>query len=110
MTKAEFLQEMRKLADDGGWGTQSFFEADFEGSCPCFFGGAEVDGKTLNVVGRCWRVSDNIQDLHVWGDFTKKDLQEMAKAVKRSLDKQKWYNKYTIIYKNLSRRNDGNKT
>ena len=84
---------------EDGWGIQKFWEKDFEGACPCFSASKRVENTTVNVWGRCWRVSDNTQDLYVWGTLAKKDLIKIANALKKALDKQKWYNPYTIIYK-----------
>jgi hypothetical protein len=98
MTKQGFLKKMASLADDGGWGTQNFFDPNDDGGCPCFCGSIKIDGKMLYVNGKCWRVSDNDQDLYVWGEFTKKELREYAESIKKALDAQEWYNPYTIIY------------
>ena len=77
---------------------QKFFEKDYEGSCPCFSGKRTEGGKSVNVRGRCWRVSEFAQDLYVWGDHP--DLKKIGRAIKKNLDDQEWYNPYTIIWKN----------
>lgn len=73
-----------------------FWDKSFEGSCPCFGGKRTEAGKTVNVHGRCWRVSDKGQDLYVWGDHP--DLRKIAKETKRALDETEWYQPYTIRY------------
>lgn len=89
-----------ELHEIDSWGMQAFWEKDYEGSCPCFHGSRKENGKTVNVAGRCWRVSDNAQDLYAWGDHPK--LKTIAKTVKRALDAQEWYNHYTIIYEEFA--------
>ena len=85
------LRKIAKIEENGGWGIQQLFEKDYEGGCPCFGGKFIVDGKVNEVWGRCWRVSDNVQDLNFYGDI------KIGKAIKKCLDKQEWYNKYTLI-------------
>lgn len=91
MTKDILLQKLKKIEEEGGYGVQKLFEDDYDGACPCFSGEFILDDEHCEVWGRCWRVSDNSQDLHVMMP------KEVAKAIKRCLDAQKWYNKYTII-------------
>lgn len=73
-----------------------FWDKDFEGGCPCFGGKRTENGKTINVHGRCWRVSKNLQDLYVWGNHPQLEL--IAQETKRALDETEWYNPCTIIY------------
>jgi hypothetical protein len=91
----ELLKQIKSFKD--GWGIQKLFDPDFEGSCPCFCGKVKVDGKTLRVWGRCWRVSKNDQDLHIGGTLSKEDLLVIGTAIKKALDKQNWHNPYTLI-------------
>jgi hypothetical protein len=74
---------------------QVFFEKDWVGSCPCFYGFKTLEGKKLYVRGLCWRVSKNAQDLYVWGEVD--NLKDIGEAIKKRLDRQKWYNPYTLI-------------
>ena len=90
------LSELEAIED---WGVQEYWDRCFDGSCPCFSGQKVVEGKKIGFTGRCWRVSKNDQDLYVWGEWDKKTLRKVAKEVKRALDNQKWYNPYSIIYK-----------
>lgn len=69
---------------------------DYDGSCPCADFKFVDDKGTVEAHSRCWRVSDNEQDLYVWGDHPQ--IKTIAKALKKKLDKTKWYNPYTIIY------------
>jgi len=91
MKKDVLLRKIEKLRKDGGYGLQELFDKNYDGGCPCFSGEFDVGGKKQEVWGRCWRVSDNTQDLHFFGDI------EIGKAIKKCLDAQKWYNKYTLI-------------
>ena len=69
---------------------------DYEGCCPCAdFELKDADG-VVYAHSRCWRGSDNAQDLYIWGDHKKIKL--IAKALKKALDDTEWYNPYTIIY------------
>lgn len=68
---------------------------DYEGSCPCAeFKLSDKDGKVY-AQSRCWRVSDNAQDLYIWGEHPHK--RKIANALKKALDATEWYNPYTII-------------
>jgi len=69
---------------------------DFDGSCPCADFELRDDEGIFNAHSRCWRVSDNDQDLYVWGDHPR--LKKLAEKLKDALDKTEWYNPYTIIY------------
>jgi hypothetical protein len=69
---------------------------EYDGGCPCSKWKGIIDGKEFGFKTRCWRVSDNLQDLYIWGDHP--EIQELAKALKKQLDNQEWYNPYTIIY------------
>ncbi|MFA5395712.1 MAG: hypothetical protein WC346_06805 [Methanogenium sp.] len=91
MKKETLLKKIEKIRKEGGYGLQSLFEKDYDGSCPCFDGKFIVDSKPNEVWGRCWRVSKNAQDLHFFGDI------EIGKAIKRCLDTQEWHNEYTLI-------------
>ena len=77
-------------------GLQVYFEPDWEGTCPCFEGKIKIDDKIIKVWGRCWRVSDNEQDLHIYGKDIKFN-EEIGKWIKKALDKQEWYSPYTLI-------------
>ena len=74
---------------------QKIYDPDFEGTCPCADGDVIVDNYPVHFWSRCWRVSDNAQDLYVFTDHPK--IKTIAKAVKKNLDAQEWYNPYTII-------------
>ena len=91
MKKENLLKKLKELEDAGGNGVQEIFDKGNSGSCPCFDGRFIVDGKKCEVWGRCWRVSNNIQDLHILAP------KEIREAIKRCLDAQEWYNPYTII-------------
>lgn len=97
------LDKVKAIED---WGMQSFWDRKNDGGCPCFMGKRTEQGKTVHVMGRCWRVSDNInrnyQDLYVWGDHPQ--LKQIAKETKRALDAQEWYNPYTIIYEDPTKK------
>lgn len=69
---------------------------DFDGSCPCGGASIKLPAGTVNFHARCWRVSENAQDLYVWGNHPK--IEYWAEKIKENLDKQEWYNPYTIIY------------
>lgn len=69
---------------------------DYEGFCPCADFIFTDDKGTVNAHSRCWRASNNDQDLYVWGNHPQ--LKTIAKALKKELDRTKWYNPYTIIY------------
>ena len=69
---------------------------DYEGICPCADFKFTDDKGTVYAHSRCWRVSDNGQDLYVWGKHPR--LKAIAKALKKQLDDTKWYSHYTIIY------------
>ena len=69
---------------------------DYEGSCPCAEFYLKDDRGVIKAHTRCWRVSDNAQDLYVWGDHPK--IKSISKKLKKALDETKWYNPYTIIY------------
>lgn len=69
---------------------------DYEGSCPCaYFELEDAEGKVF-ARSRCWRVSDNAQDLYVWGDHP--DIKSVARLLKQKLDNTKWYSPYTVIF------------
>jgi len=93
----ELISDLKKECPDG-WGVQKYFEPDNDGSCPCFEGKVKLKEGTLHVWGRCWRVSKNSQDLHIWGTLKKPELEKIGKVIKKLLDKQKWYSDYTLIY------------
>lgn len=95
MNIQDLVKDLETIED---YGMQQYWEDDYDGSCPCFSGTKKLDEGIVGVWGRCWRVSDNSQDLHIWGTIPEKDIKKIARLVKRSLDAQKWYNKYTIIY------------
>lgn len=69
---------------------------DFEGACPCADFKLTDDRGTVYAHSRCWRVSDNAQDLYVWGEHPL--TKSIARALKKSLDSTEWYNPYTIIF------------
>lgn len=77
---------------------QSFLDAEYDGSCPCFEATKMIDGEALHIWGRCWRVSENAQDLYVFGTLDHAELEQVANVIKEKLDDQHWYNPYTIIY------------
>ena len=91
-TKSSLLKAIQKLKDENdGYGIQKMFETENDGGCPCFSASFVVDGKLNEVHGRCHRVSQNVQDLHFFGDI------EIGNAIKSCLDEQQWYNSYTLI-------------
>lgn len=90
MSKEELLEKLKSEHYAQSLGT------DYEGSCPCGTVELKIDGYDFCFHSRCWRVSKNEQDLHIWGNHP--DLKELAEAVKKNLDEQEWYNPYTIIY------------
>ena len=67
---------------------------EYSWHCPCSRAEMEVDGKSLGFASRCWRVSENDQDLYVWGELA----EEFAPILKEKLDEQNWYNEYTVIF------------
>lgn len=72
---------------------------DYDGSCPCCVWEGKIDGKTFGFSSSCWRVSldeSDTQELRVWGDV--ENIEELAIALKKSLDNQNWYNPYRIVY------------
>jgi len=87
-----------KLKEIENYKMQSFWDKAYEGACPCFSGQKTVEGKTIGFWGRCWRVSEYQQDLHVFGTMTIGDKKIIAKEVKRALDAQEWYSDYTLIF------------
>lgn len=91
-TKEEFLMALKKEHF-----AQKIGDKDFDCGCPCGGGEVLIDGKKFGFSARCWRTSENAQDLYIWGGHPAE--KELARAVKRNLDKQEWYNPYTIIYK-----------
>jgi len=93
----ELIADLKEKCPDG-YGVQEYFEPENEGGCPCFEGKVKLKEGTLHVWGRCWRVSENQQDLHVWGTLKRPQLEKVGKVVKRLLDKQKWYSSYKLIY------------
>ena len=92
-----FINKLKKLE---GYEVFEFWESDYIGSCPCFRGEKIIDGEQIGVWGRCWRVSDNAQDLYVYGNHPKEILKQVAQKTKRALDETEWYSPYTIIYEN----------
>lgn len=101
-TKKEFITDIKNIIKDSdGYGLQKYFDIDNEGGCPCFKGRKKIDGNWIKVWGKCWRVSDNMQDLHIYGKADRLFLEEIGKWVKKALDKQKWYNPYTLIIHKL---------
>lgn len=69
---------------------------DFSGACPCAYFRFKDKNGIVYAHSRCWRVSDNDQDLYVWGEHP--DISKIARALKKSLDRTEWYGQYTIIY------------
>ena len=72
-------------------------DKDYDGACPCFSVTKTIEGKRVHILGRCWRVSENMQDLYVWGNLPERDLRRVGRELKKQLDKQEWYNKYTVM-------------
>lgn len=81
------------------WRVQSFFDLDDDGSCPCFEADIKIDGEKVKIWGRCWRVSKNAQDLIITTTLPTEKAQLIGEAIKKKLDKQEWYNPYTVIIK-----------
>lgn len=73
---------------------------DFGGACPCAYFKFTDDNGTVYAHSCCWRVSENGQDLYVWGEH--KNIKSIAKALKKALDDTKWYQPYTIIFKDYT--------
>jgi hypothetical protein len=92
------VDEMLRLINDTYAPQQ--LDPEYDGSCPCFSVQRTINGKALNIVGRCWRVSETygMQDLYVWGELDQEDLERIALALKEKLDEQEWYQPYRIIY------------
>jgi len=90
MTNKKFLDFL-----ESGESPQSI-DKDYDGGCLCGGGEVELPQGVVGFHARCWRVSENVQDLHIWG--THPDLKDWAKKIKKALDDQEWYNPYTIIY------------
>lgn len=88
-----------------------FFDYRYVGGCPCFTGTKEVAGEEFWVSGRCWRLSEQIedgyQDLRVGGGLLPKDTIVIAEAIRRKLDEQEWYNPYAIIFIEAARSDNG---
>ena len=80
---------------------QSLLDKKHDGECPCFWATKVIDGKKISIHGHCWRVcmECSYNGLHVSGKLLKKDLMRIARALKRKLDKQKWYSPYEIHLK-----------
>jgi len=97
MKLENFLKKMEKMKSEDFFGIQYYFEKGYDGHCPCFNGKFKIDGKKYAVWGRCWRVSDNVQDLNIFTKSrAKKKTMQIAEAIKKILDAQEWYNPYTI--------------
>lgn len=92
-----FIAELKALES---YQVQSFFCDEYDGSCPCFEATKTLNGETVRVGGRCWRVSENEQDLYIGGTLDTATLEVIANIVKNKLDEQEWYLPYTIIYEN----------
>lgn len=91
--KDNLLNKLRKIyKEDSGYGVQGLFDTAFGGSCPCADGIFIVDGKKNRATSRCWRVSESNQDFHFYGD------REIGKAIWHCLNKQRWYDRYTLIW------------
>jgi hypothetical protein len=75
-------------------------DPEWDGCCPCFNIEKVINGKSLHIQGKCWRVSMNFgeQDLYVWGNLPQRELECIAEAFKKRLDEQQWYNEYIIRY------------
>lgn len=95
---SELNAVIKELESLEPWEVQGFFDPDYDGACPCFYGRKVIDGDALYVNGRCWRVSSNAQDLRVSGTLDQPALEHIAGIIKEKLDEQEWYNPYTIIY------------
>jgi hypothetical protein len=91
MKKELLLKKLQTIENVGGFGVQALLDKEADGGCPCFSAKMKVDGEPFEVWGRCWRVSENVQDLNYYGS------KEVAEAIKRCLDAQQWYNPYTLI-------------
>ena len=89
------LDELEQRLEEEHYG-QVVFEEEFWGSCPCACGSIDVDGFPVSVWCRCWRVSENDQDLHIYTEHPKKN--RIAYLLKKNLDAQEWYNPYTVIW------------
>ena len=89
MSKEDFIKTLENKRPQS-------LEKDYDGHCPCSSVELEIDGFKFGYRSRCWRVSENSQDLIIWGNHP--DKVELAELVKKKLDEQEWYNPYTIIY------------
>ncbi len=92
---------IKKINDTDCFGIQSLLDKKNSGSCPCFWATKTIDGKRVSIHGHCWRVCRecNHNGLHITGEFPKKDLMKIAKALKKKLDEQEWYSEYEIHFK-----------
>lgn len=102
-TLAEFLKDLKGLEKDF-YNLQKYFELDHEASCPCFSSKLLIDDKLFKVHGSCWRVSNEGQELRIYSELPQKTTILLANKIKKILDKQKWYNPYTIIYETKNTR------
>lgn len=89
MSKEEFI---KKIKDN----SPQSLDGNYEGSCPCSWISVKIGRYKFDYTTRCWRISDNPQDLIISSKHP--DKIELAEAIKKELDKQEWYNPYTIIY------------
>lgn len=89
----ELVAEIKELEP---YQIQAFFDWEYDGGCPCFLGRKYVADGWVEVYGKCWRVSDNAQDLIVSGSLSESDLVPLGNAIKEKLDAQEWYSEYTI--------------
>lgn len=96
---AETLKELIERVKAGHYPQGLFDKGEdnegWEGSCPCFSGKFEVDDYPAYIWGRCWRVSDNDQDLYLYTDHPRR--RQLGNAIKKQLDAQEWYHPYTLI-------------
>lgn len=99
MTVDNFIAKLKNIES---YDMFNFWDKYFDSSCPCFEGVKTVDNRKVYVKGRCWRVSSNDQDLYIWGDLPKENLEAIAKEIKRALDETEWYNPYTVIFKDFN--------
>ncbi len=82
-------------------------EKGWEGFCPCFNYNPTVNGKKVSIHGHCWRTTNNgtiggcecsFNGLHIKSKPPIKDLKEIAKALKKQLDAQKWNSEWEVVY------------
>lgn len=79
---------------------QCLWGEDWDSGCPCFDAEIEVDGHTVTVWGRCWRVSEHYGEQDLYVDSESMDegaLRRIGEAYREQLDAQAWYSPYRLL-------------